>query len=184
MSHVLCLDPGFEWVGWSIVSVQGRVSMLCEMGVHHTEKSNKKLNVRDADDNFRRWRDIASRIAGLREKWDVSAVCMEAYSPVRSSSVAAKLGGVYGMLAAICEVSKLPCISVSPQETRRRLKAESKGDVKGMVQARFIDTASRRAMSVFEAAHGAKAEHNHAWDSLGVFIACESSDVLLALARR
>lgn len=183
MTHVLCLDPGFEWVGWSVVALEH--PMICEMGVYRTQKSNKKLNVRDADDNFRRLREIAFQIEHLRAKWSVRAVCMEAYSPVRSSSVGAKLGGVYGILAAICETSKLPCVSISPQETRQRLKAESKDGVASVVRARFIDTASRRTMSVFEAKHAeAKAERVHAWDSLGVFIACESSDVLLALARR
>jgi len=191
MTCVLSLDPGFEWLGWSIVELRPAPSglviapllpRLVDMGLHRTQKSNKKLNVRDADDNFHRWRSIADAVAKHVESHSIAAICMEAYSPVRSSSVAAKLGGVYGVLAAIGTTRKLPCVSISPQAVRRHMDAASKGDVEAVVRSRFADGHSRRVMGRFESLWP-ELQRVHAWDSLGVFIACENSDVLLALAR-
>ena len=181
-ARVLCLDPGFEWFGWSVVELRlhGEV-VICDMGLIRTEKSNKKLNVRDADDNFRRWRDISTQLELLRKDWCVRVVCMEAYSPVRSSSVAAKLGGVYGILSAVCEISKVPVLSISPQEVRRKLGATSKEAVAFAVKARFSDSTSAACIRRFEGQYKkVKANHTHAWDSLGVFIACEGSDLIRA----
>lgn len=153
------------------------------MGLIRTDKSNKKLHVRSADDNFRRAKDIAYTLSQLINLHHVRAICFESFSPVRSASVAAQLGTSYGVLATLVTVHRLPIACVTPQETRKILHAESKEDVAQIAYQRH-KIAGKRAMIQFAKEYGNNGgDHNHAWDSIGIFEACKDSDIIRALRR-
>lgn len=180
----LNLDPGFAWLGWSVVNLHQDGDAVAGMGLLRTVKANTKRKVGVADDNFCRARLIAHELRLLVEHYSPSAVCFEAFRQPRNAAVAAKLGMTYGIIATLSEVCRLPVVSMSPQEIRRVCgKATSKDEVARVAFERFReDEGSRGAIRTFLRTYkDAKASHVHAWDSLAVAIAAADSDVVNAL---
>jgi Holliday junction resolvasome RuvABC endonuclease subunit len=182
--RTLNLDPGFHWLGWSVTEMRRDHDVVVAMGLIRTEPSKKKLNVRSSDDNFRRAREIAHELVEL-SMHEVSAVCFEAMSHVRSSSSMAKIGMCYGAIAMLVEMLDCPALAVTPQEVRKKLKVKSKEDVaKRMFEKYRHHDSSRLAIQAFLHQYARnEANHVHAWDSLGVLEAVRDSELIRALRR-
>lgn len=182
MPAILTLDPGFAWLGLGVVSLGKRPSQdtLLWMDLLRTEKSDKKLNVRSADDNFARGRLIANRLHQVVHKYKPIGIAFESQSFVRSASVNAQIGIAYGVLATVCELYSLSAVMVSPQEVKRTLGARSKPAIADEVQRRYASS-----HEVWEAFQGRyrrnKANHWHAWDAIAVFETAKDSEVIRAL---
>ncbi len=184
MTIILGLDPGFANLGHTLVKYgpDGKEVPL-SMGLFETEKSEKKTKVLSANDNFRRTQEI-SRF--LRSMFDgphgrVTAVCAEAMSFPRSSSVAAKMAMAWGVIATLTEQFDIPLLQVTPMELKVALtgnKKASKEDVEKSLVDRF-PKGSLDALVVDVTA----SKHEHPFDALGAVVACRDSDVL-RMARR
>lgn len=154
------------------------------MGLIRTDKSDKKLRLRQADDNFARTQKIVIELDRLVAKYDIRLICFEAFSPVRSASVAAQLGHSYGAIAALVTLRGLPVASVTPQETRKAFGAASKDEIAETVYVRHKKAGKEAMIRFAKDFKRNEANHNHAWDSIGVFEACKESSIILALRRR
>ena len=162
---------------------------IVAMGLVRTEKTAKKAGVLKADDNFRCAREIFQELHQLVQLYNPSILCFEAYSPVRHSSVAAQLGMVYGVLAALAGVTGLPVAAATPQAVKKACCGKnnaSKDDVTLSCQRLYMPKEdSRHAIDAFlNKWERNVANHNHAWDSLGVMTACRDSEVMRALRHK
>jgi Holliday junction resolvasome RuvABC endonuclease subunit len=175
---VLAIDPGFAIAGWALVRLASKPKndWVSSVGLIRTSSDAKKRHVLQAEDNIRRTREVIAAIRKLRRANGVCAICIEAFSPVRSSGVAAKLGHVYGAIAAYTEFASLPLIAASPQQVKRAVLGKQSGSEEEMEKA-LAKYAPTNMASL------PKSMANHAWDAIGVFIACRESDVMLALRR-
>jgi Holliday junction resolvasome RuvABC endonuclease subunit len=119
--HVLGLDPGMSNVGWSVFRLYRDGSLkFVTAGCFSTEKSTKKLNIGSTDDNFRRAREVARHLNTIVRDYDVKAICAEAMSFPRSSSVAAKMAMCWGALALLAEQrDPLPLVQASPRQIKQ-----------------------------------------------------------------
>lgn len=183
--RVLNLDLGFEWLGWSIVYVGDSIDTLVAMGLLRTQKSLRKGGVRQADDTFRRAQEIAHELVQVIDTYKPVVICFETMSHVRSSSTMTKVGHAFGVLACLSQVYHgVPVVSATPNEVRRSLAAESKDEVEQIVRKRLRSVKSREAMQAFETKYPKnKANHVHAWDSLGVYLACKDTQIIRMLRR-
>lgn len=197
--RVLCVDPGFEWLGWAVVAAGQEVDTAVAMGLVRTSKSDKKRGVRQADDNFSRVQGIAREIWKATQEYQPHALVFESYSQVRGASAAGKIALSYGVLALLSvlpsrvlnphymgrcpNVSTLPVVSATPGEVRKALGgAASKKDVERAVRRHFRSPRSIGAIEVFEKTYAKnKANHTHGWDALAVYLACRESEVVRAL---
>lgn len=183
--NVLTLDPGFEWTGYGVIRIL-RPPRIVTMGLLWTQKSKKKLRVRQADDSFRRAGELAEALHELIVKYDVKALCIESFSPPRHASVTGKMGHVYGALACLAMIHDLPVIASTPQEVRRSVGASGheKGEVRRVVRKRYKAT-SLKAFLRFEKRWSKNASnHRHAWDAVAVYESVRSSEVIRALRSR
>jgi Holliday junction resolvasome RuvABC endonuclease subunit len=174
------VDPGFAAVGWAVVDLDSDGDHLVSLGVLRTVKSSKKANVLAAADNFRRAKEIGRALARILLEQRCEAICAEAMSFPRSSSVAAKMAMCWGVLAQICEALALPLVQASPKDIKRAATgsaAASKDDVQAALSSRFPD-------AVGLVARIPRGLHEHAFDAAGAVVACRDSEVIGALARR
>jgi Holliday junction resolvasome RuvABC endonuclease subunit len=188
--RVLCVDPGFRWLGWAIVAAGREVDTIVAMGVIRTKKSDKKRGVRKVDDNFRSAQEIATQLLDVVLMYSPQALAFEAYSQVRSASVAGQLAMPYGILALLSVLPGrtslqrrgLPAVSATPGEIRKALGADSKNAAEAAVRKHFSSPLSLVSIARFERAHAqTKSNHSHAWDGLAAYLACRDSEVLRAL---
>jgi Holliday junction resolvasome RuvABC endonuclease subunit len=162
-----------------VVELDGAGDRLISLGVLRTEKSSKKQNVLAAADNFRRAREIGRALARILLENNVDAICAEAMSFPRSSSVAAKMAMCWGVLAQLCEALCLPLVQASPKDIKRAVTgsaAASKDDVQAALSSRFPD-------AVGLVGSIPRSFHEHAFDAVGAVVACRGSEVLAALGR-
>lgn len=188
---ILGLDPGFASCGYAVLVLA--LAGACDdevllAGVLRTEKSSKKRDVRAAEDNVRRAREIATSLQGIIERLRGSnehrivAIAAEAYSPVRNSGAAAKVGITWGVIATIAVAhGDLPIVQATPMELKRRVAGN------GTASKDAVATALRRRYG-----EGAldgllrgtpPSMHEHAYDALGAIAACLDAEVI-RLARR
>lgn len=119
--HVLGIDPGMRRVGWAVFRLyRDGLLDLVVAGAYDTAKATKKAKVLATDDNFRRARLVSRHIYDLAVEYDVKAICAEAMSFPRSSSVAAKMAMCWGSIAMLAELrDPLPVIQVTPQMIKK-----------------------------------------------------------------
>lgn len=185
MPRILNLDPGLEWVGYSICEVTRHGESILAMGLIRTEKSAKKENVRVADDTFRRARYISRQLLDLVREFDIKLICFENFSPPRNSSVAGKLGYVYGSISMLTEVFNLPVAAATPQAIKKAVCGKvgaSKDDVTIAIKRRYRTRSNFKVIQQFEQDYSQVPKNwNHAWDSLGAMISCADNDALRVL---
>lgn len=178
---VLGLDPGFRRFGWAVVRLGSQGDELLGMGVWRTAKTAAKANLRKASDDHRRGQELARELIGALDRWEPTVLCAEAISFVRSASVMASMGRVWGLLDVVCAQRELPLLEASPQALKKavtgRLDA-SKADVQAALDARFGGRVSELLAGI-----RARTDHEHPVDALGAVVACLESDVI-RMARR
>jgi crossover junction endodeoxyribonuclease RuvC len=170
---VLGIDPGFASIGYAVVSLHSTGESVIEADVFHTSKSNRKLRVRSADDNFRRTQEFSRFLRHLVEHHRVDAICAEAMSFPRSSSVAAKMALTWGVLGTMAELFNRPVLSASPIEIKAAVcgtKTASKEDIISTLTARYECAAALE--------HLPMSQREHACDAIGAVVACLHTDVL------
>jgi len=175
--RVIGIDPGFANFGWAVVDLFDVQPRAVLAGLISTEKADKKQNTYAAHDNVRRAREIAALLRELIEAFTPLALCLEAMSFPRSSSVAAKMAMSWGVIAAQAERFSLPIVSISPQAIKLAVasnKSASKEDVARGVAARMsgIDV---------EVARVPRGKREHCYDAAASVLAARDSDVLRTL---
>jgi Holliday junction resolvasome RuvABC endonuclease subunit len=185
MALVLNMDPGITWLGYSICDVSKKSEKLVKMGLIRTQKSDKKQNVRVADDNFRRVRYISRQLLYLVEEYDIKLICFENFSPPRSASVASKLALVYGAIAMLTEVHSLPVAAATPQAIKKAVCGKASAPKEAIavkLKSRYNTRSNKQVIQVFETEYKRNSSNwNHAWDSLGALVACADNDALRVL---
>lgn len=171
MANVLGIDGGFASIGVSIIELLADSEALRLSRVIRTEKSDKKREVRQSDDNMRRAGLIARDLAAIIRTYKPEAICIEAMSFPRSSSVAAKMALTFGIVAALAEGYDLPIIQASPQDVKLAMcgrKNASKDEICAEVETRFPEIAWPAQKGLWE----------HAADAVAVVVACLDSNAL------
>jgi Holliday junction resolvasome RuvABC endonuclease subunit len=186
--HLLGIDPGFASVGLASVKLDRGTLSLEDFAVLRTSKSARKQRVLASDDNFRRARELTRMLVEELEGRDpgegppgIQAVCAEAMSYPRSSSVAAKMAMCWGVLAALCEDRRLAMVQVSPQEVKKCLcgvRDASKERVQAALDHRFPN-----ARGLLTKLAIPKSLQEHPYDALAAVVACAHSEVVVAMAR-
>lgn len=180
----LNIDPGFKWLGWSVTALAATSDQdwLLAMELVRTDKSDKKLGIRVADDNFSRARLIASELWDAIDYHEPDIICFEAFSPVRHASVAAQLGMAYGVLAAIAAHTGLPVASATPQQVKKAVGGKSKEQVTAAMMRKYGEQEAAQAFLIkYE---DIESNHNHAWDSLAVLEAVADNETMRSLRHR
>lgn len=179
---ILGCDPGFASFGFSVARLLREAEEFVETDVIRTEKSVKKLNVKAADDNFRRGQIIAARLDEVVKKYEPLAVTAEAASWPRNAGATAKVALAWGVLIYLCYQYRLPMVQASPQEIKKTLcddKTASKEDIRRAIEARYPDQ-----FNEFKHRFQAKKPPNpngqweHGFDAAGSVVTCLDTDVL------
>ncbi len=180
-TRLLGLDPGFASIGWVVININNCAMVnneaLIGADVLRTTKADKKQNTYAADDNFRRAKEIGRELSRIVDLYQVDAVCAEAMSFPRSSSVAAKMAMCWGVIAQICVTRNLPIAQATPKAIKKNLTgtaAASKDDVQAALSVRFPET-------IGMIGHLPKGLYEHVFDSAGAVAACLQSDIILAV---
>jgi crossover junction endodeoxyribonuclease RuvC len=169
---VVGLDPGFASCGYAIVRLESEGEQLVGCGVIHTAKTDRKQHVLACDDNFRRAREIVHALVALIESRRPVAICAEAMSFPRQSSVAAKMAMTWGAIAALTVQYRLPLVQPTPQTIKKKLcgvASASKQDVQNAVKRHFDGRASVNVL---------KTEEEHVYDAMGAILASLDGEVL------
>lgn len=187
------LDPGFSSVGWSIFTLADGLPFVSG-GIIHTQKSAAKTNTLATDDNFVRAREISKALLGLVAHHGVRIICAESMSFPRSSSVAAKVAMVWGVLANLTNLYDLPMLQATPQKIKKAVCGKinaSKEEIAVAVARQYPAAASFInefvASRVIENSGRKLVKHEsdleHFWDSCAAVVACQESEHF-RLARR
>jgi crossover junction endodeoxyribonuclease RuvC len=178
--RVVGMDPGLASFGWCVADVADEISIL-ELGVWRTEPSKTKSAIRGTSDVAERVAYLMRSVAELVERTQPSALCMEDFSPPRSSSAAAKVARVFGMLDAVAEYEGLASLRVTPQEIKLAMCGR-RGASKDAVQAEVFRWCTASALEQLEG-NAPKSQHNHAFDAGGAVLASKHHPVMLILMR-
>lgn len=182
---VLGLDPGFANVGWALVELDGGIhgstpELIVAMGLIETEKSSAKQNVLASNDNYRRAREIARAVRGLKPRPQV--ICAESMSFPRSSSAAAKVAMTWGVIADFCEAENIAMLMASPKELKKAVcndASASKTEIQIALRARF----GSRPEELLKEAKIPPSSQEHPYDALAAVIACVDSEMIRLLRK-
>lgn len=182
--YVLGLDPGFANIGYAITRLTAEGLEPVALGLIQTKKSDKKLNVLSADDNFRRGKEIARALKKLVETppggtGKFIAICAERQSFPRNASAAAKVAMCWGILCLLAVDTGLPFISASPQEIKKHLCGKANAS-KEEIQIACIRSFKTNITELVEGI--TKSTQEHPYDALATVLACSDSEIL-CLAR-
>lgn len=177
---VMGVDPGFASLGWAIARLYEDREVIFDVGVIHTEKSDKKRAVRASDDNVMRAREIYEALHSVIQPQALVAVTAEGMSFPRSASVAAKMAMSWGVLVSLCAQYKLPIIQSSPKEVKKALTGTGTAS-KEEVQVALI----QRYPGGFDAfmRKSNKGDLEHGFDAAATIVAGLASDAI-QIARR
>lgn len=162
--HILSLDPGFAFLGYSVINVSKSGRILVDIGIVETQGEGKKKSILAVDDNIRRVRAIHKVLNDLIVKWDIKLIGAESMSHVRSSSASAKVAMVWGVIVALTEQYSLGLYQASPQQVKTALTNSRSASKNGVEEAVLLayPTATQKLAKV------AKGKRNHAFDALAV----------------
>jgi crossover junction endodeoxyribonuclease RuvC len=189
LSRVLGIDPGFASIGYAVLELLPETEVVIDMGVIHTEKSQKKREVRASDDNLNRARKIHSALGALMSKHQPSVICAETMSFPRNSGAAAKVAMCWGVIASLTQTSGVPIVQASPQEIKKALcgvGSASKEQVQNAVQSRYYPPGTHGVVPLVNilAINGVKkSDLEHPYDALAAIISCIQSEIV-RMARR
>lgn len=179
---VLGMDPGFASFGFGVVQLLPEGERIVRVDVIRTQKSAKKLNVKAADDNFRRGQAISAILHDVVKEYQPVALAAESASWPRNASSSAKLALSWGILIDLCHVYHLPMAQASPQEIKKVLckkKSATKEDIRQALEALYP-----HQFDAFKTEFPAKnppkphGQWEHGFDAVGAVVACLSTDVI------
>lgn len=182
MNQLVCVDPGFASIGYAkILLIPTREPLCTAFGVFHTVKSEKKHKVLSTEDNVKRTIEIAKFFRNLCTTGEgrTLAICAEAMSFPRSSSVAAKMALAWGVICSFSEAAAVPILQASPQHVKRHvcgITSATKEEVETMVKRLYPESI---AMSV----KIKKGDLEHCFDALAVGHTMLQSDVVKMVRR-
>lgn len=172
--RVLGTDIGFASFGVAVVELGDAAETVYELDVIRTDKSSKKSNVLATEDNIRRTREICVALRALIRRHNIRAICGEAMSFPRSSSVAGKMCLAWGVVAALTVEFDLPLVQCTPMQLKKAVcgnKSAAKEDVETALLERYGDAVDR----LFT---GLPSQREHCFDALGSVVAGLDSEVL------
>ena len=180
--YILGTDPGFASFGFGITQLFPDSERVVRVDVIRTEKSNKKLNVKAADDNFRRGQAIAKVLDEVVKEYQPMAITAEAASWPRNAGATAKVAMSWGILIYLCYQYRLPMAQASPQEIKKALcddKSATKEDVRRALEGRYPDQFNEFKHR-FPARKPPKpnGQWEHGFDAIGSTVTCLDTDVI------
>jgi len=194
MLALVCLDPGFASIGYARIVIPPLGPPFVEaFGVFHTVKSDKKQKVLATEDNVKRAMMIARFLRQLATSGTgrTIAICAEAMSFPRSSSVAAKMALTWGSIASLSEASSIPILQTSPQNVKRTLcgvASATKEEVQEALEKLYpetirksremVDAGMTKAGKTKKKAAIKKTDFEHCFDALAVGHVMLESDVV------
>lgn len=173
---VLGIDSGLASCGVALVRLQPASEELVGVHVFTSKPSQRKLEVRSADDTGRRARELAAFLELQFDNPEPVALALEAPSWPRNAGCAAKLGVAFGVAFALAELHRIPVVMASPQDVKQAVcgsKVATKDDVIAAVETRFPSILWPPQTTLWE----------HAADAVAVVLACLDAEVI-RMARR
>ncbi len=171
----LGLDPGFASFGWSLVRLEPGREEVLDAGVVRTRIGYKKDAVLASSDLHRRGREIVGLLGLVLRREQVTVICAESLSWVRSAKTMQQLGRAWGIVDTLSTLLEVPVVEAAPQEIKEALTGHrdgSKSDVEKAVRKRYPGAWIGRLEE--EVPPG---QREHAFDSVGAVIACLPSQV-------
>ena len=178
--RVIGFDPGWANFGFAIARVlpapDGIQVVPLRLGTWKTAPTAKKRRVRQANDDRRRGRMLASCMLATIAEHRPALICAESKVGSRNSRQATALGRANGVIDAVAEAAKLSVLEVSPTELKKAVTGRGnagKESVEFALRGRLMD--GRRIVG--------GEPSDHAWDALGAIVACtETEEFRLLLA--
>jgi Holliday junction resolvasome RuvABC endonuclease subunit len=171
-AYVVALDPSFRNTGYAVIELGEKGPVLRSVGVIVTKKIDKKVKMYAGDDNHRCAQLIATQLGEVLDVWKPFLVVAEAQAGSKNSRAAQLMGMGWGVVSAVTAARRTPVIQAQPQSVKLAttgVKTATKLAVQTAVQLRFP------AVVPLLADVRPPSLHEHVYDALGVFIACESS---------
>jgi crossover junction endodeoxyribonuclease RuvC len=166
--NVLGIDPGFSTLGWAWVEVEEEFITPLACGVIQTEKAKNKVQLRSSEDNIQRAQSIYLHLRSLMRVNSIQLACTETMSWPRNAGVVAKMGIVWGVIAAVCEEEQVPLLQASPVAIKVAMtgaKQATKEVMIAHVKQRWpgLNLPTQKALQ------------EHPVDALGAILACKDS---------
>lgn len=155
-SLALGIDPGLATFGYALVELRPDALHVVKMGVFRTEKTGTKAHVFQADDNFRRARDLAGGLLEMLAPYiaDVRIICAESMSHPMfvnkitgqrnvMASIVVQMGLAWGIVASLAEQWNIPVVQTSPQNLKKSVcgtQKATKKQIQETLDARFCGT--------------------------------------------
>lgn len=179
---VLGVDPGFASFGLCVVQLLPDSERILHVDVIRTQKSNKKQNVKAADDNFRRGKAISALLHSVVDERKPLAIAAESASWPRNASASAKLAMSWGILIDICQVYSLPMVQATPQELKKAVcdkKTATKEEIRHALEERYPGQFNP-FKTEFPPRNPPKphGQWEHGFDAAGAVVACLDTDVI------
>lgn len=180
--YVLGVDPGFASFGYAVVRLTQTAEVVTAVNVIRTQRSDKKRNIKAADDNFRRGQEIAAELYNAVKRFKPRVLTAEAASWPRNASATAKVAMSWGILITLCHQFQLPMVQASPQEIKKTLcgnKSATKESVRRALEDRYPGQ-----FDSFKDSYPAKrppkpnGQWEHGFDAVGSVVACLDTSVL------
>lgn len=181
---VLGVDPGLASLGLAVLRRDPSLRSMPEALLLEslgTKKGSKKLlrNIRVADDDERRYREIWERVGEVIQDYGVTVVAMENYVPyAQVGSGAWKTCRVCGLIHGLTLSRKLTFLSFLPQDLKRRIAGKlsaSKEEVEAALHGKVWNFQNR--MQTVR-----KDDHEHLADATGhAYLAFAEMDQLRQL---
>lgn len=176
--RVLALDPGIANCGVAVmeytVDLAGPlplpaprwvpIDMLCL----RTEKSSRKLGLRQSDDDARRVGEITRALKGLCEKWGLHRMVAELPNTGAQDAKSAKwLAYAGAMTVTFAETMSMAVEYYTPLE--RLVAAKVPGSLRGDAQKKAVIASMRERYPIFEQAFPHYNTAEHVADALATF---------------
>lgn len=140
---LLGIDPGIANLGWAVLEL-GHCEdhdKVVGLGLILTEKSDKKLNVKVANDDTRRARELSRAVQGiLTNNCGIRAVCSEELSLPRNSKTSRQIGISWGVMCGEASRLAIPIFQIPPTALKLSVtgkKTASKIEVQEALTQRY-----------------------------------------------
>jgi len=170
--YVIGIDVGLANMGVVKAELLPQGFAIVDAFVISTEKSDKKREVKVADDNIRRVMELVDKLYPVFDD-DVIAICAEALSLPRNASAASKISLAFGAMATIATINNIPILQSSPQEVKKATvgtKSASKTEMIAAIKQRFPKMKWPKKTTL----------HEHQADATASIVSCLNHPVLVS----
>lgn len=176
--NVLVLDIGFRNMGWVIFDLSKAPHRPIACGVICTEKSDKKLKVRAADDNMRCSAELATGLVQVIKRYGVYGILGELpHGGSQNATAAKQMQAASSVVAAVAEIAGLPADFSTPEEGKLALCGKKTASKKEMIAA-----AKKRWENNIEFPKAEK-RAEHIADACACFLVLQNSNVVKTLSQ-